>query len=104
MGSVAHLLLVISGIKSDYNKVLNIIGIGMLVPMPFLWIWDWIAIYSNIYTVINQAITHTIAQIWETTIQSICFVGIFKVKIFRAIIIAVLINAIYIGLAMHIIR
>ena len=50
MASIAYLGLRLTSAKSDYDKILNIIGMGMLVPMPLLWIWDWTAIAANIYT------------------------------------------------------
>jgi hypothetical protein len=104
MGSFVYLSLRFSIVKSEYDKILNIIGIGMLVPMPLLWIWDWTAIALNIYTVTNQAITHSIAQVWEATIQTICYVKLLKVRLLFAIVLAVLTNALYIVLAMHFIR
>ena len=104
MGSFVYLSLRFINSKSDYDKILNIIGIGMLVPMPFLWIWDWTAITLNIYTVINQAITHSIAQSWEATIQAVCYAKVLRIRLPIAIALAVLTNALYIVLAMHFIR
>jgi hypothetical protein len=77
---------------------------GMLVPMPLLWIWDWTAIALNIYTVTNQAITHSMAQTWEATIQAVCYTKVLKTKAPIAIALAVLSNALYVVLAMHFIR
>jgi hypothetical protein len=104
MASMAYLALRFRGAESNYDKILNIVGMGMLVPMPFLWIWDWTAIALNIYTVTNQAVSHSIAQAWETTVQAICYVKVLKVSVSMAIFLAILTNAIYILLAMHFIR
>jgi len=104
MSSLAYLILRLTNANSDFDQILNIIGIGMLIPMPFVWLWDWIAIALNIYTVMNQAFTHSVAQTWEATIQAICFVKILKIQPALSILLVVLINALYIGLAMHIIR
>lgn len=104
MGSLAHLLLRLFKTESDFDQVLNILGFGMLVPMPFVWIWDWTAIALNIYGVTIQAITHSIAQSWEAIIEGVCFVRILRIKPAAAIVLAVLINGIYIGLAMVFIR
>lgn len=38
MCSIVHLILRTSGKASDFDKILNIIGFGMLVPMPIVWI------------------------------------------------------------------
>ena len=104
MSSLAYLVLRFTNASNDFDKILNIVGIGMLVPMPFLWLWDWTAIVLNIYTVTNQAFTHSLAQTWEAAIQAICFVKIIKIHPVLAILLAVLLNALYIGLAMHLIR
>jgi uncharacterized membrane protein len=73
MATIVYLTLRFSSANCSYDKILNIIGMGMLVLMPFLWIWDWTAIALNIYTVANQAVTHSIAQSWEATIEALCF-------------------------------
>jgi hypothetical protein len=104
MASVVYLSLRFTSTKSDHDKILNIIGMGMLVPMPLLWIWDWTAIAVNIYTVTNQAITHSIAQTWEATIQVVCYVKVLKIRLPIAIFLAVVTNACYVLLAMHFIR
>ena len=104
MGSFVYLCLRFTRARSQYDKILNIIGMGMLVPMPFLWIWDWAAISFNIYTVTNQAITHSVAQAWETTIQAVCYARVLKARLPLAVALAVLSNALYVVLAMHFIR
>jgi hypothetical protein len=104
MGSFVYLVLRFANTERSYDGILNIVGMGMLVPMPFLWLWDWTAIALNIYTVTNQAVTHSVAQSWEASIQAICFVKALKLHPAAAILLAVLINALYICLAMHFIR
>jgi hypothetical protein len=104
MGSVVYLSLRFSSAKCDFDKILNIFGLGMLVPMPFLWLWDWSAIALNIYTITNQAITHSIAQIWEAAIEIVCFLKVLRLRPVSSIALVVIANAIYIALAMHFIR
>jgi len=104
MGSFVYLTVRLSKGEADYGKILNSIAVGMLVPMPFLWVWDWTAIALNIYTVTNQVVTHSIAQLWEASIQAICFVKVLRLNPALAIVLAVLANAMYIALAMHFIR
>jgi hypothetical protein len=104
MGSVVYLILRFSSAKCDFDKILNIFGLGMLVPMPFLWLWDWTAIALNIYTVTNQAITHSIAQIWEAAIEIVCFLKVLRLRPASSIALVAIANAIYIALAMHFIR
>ena len=104
MGSFVYLALRFSRARAELDRILNIIGIGMLVPMPVLWLWDWAAIALNIYTVINQAISHSIAQTWEATIEAVCFVKVLRLHPAVSILLVVLANALYIFLAMHFIR
>ncbi len=104
MSSVAYLLVRASRKQSDFDRVLNIVGMGMLVPMPILWLWDWAAIAFGLYKVTTMAITHTVAQIWEASVEAIGFARILRLKFTAAVAISAVINIIYIALAMHFIR
>jgi hypothetical protein len=104
MGSFTYLLLRLINKNIVIDKIFNIIGLGMIIPMPLLWLWDWTAIALNIYTVIPQAISHSIAQVWEGTIEAMGFKQLLKLKTKTAIGIAVIINLVYISLAMMFIR
>jgi hypothetical protein len=50
-----------------------------------------------------MAISHSIIQLWEASIETIGFITL-RLKILPAIILALVINAIYIALAMIFIR
>ena len=52
----------------------------------------------------NQAITHSMAQTWEATIQAVCYVKVLKTKVPTAIALAVVTNANYVFLAVQFIR
>ncbi len=104
MAGLSHLSIRIFRGASDYDQILNIIGMGMLTPMPVLWLWDWIAIAIDIYGLTAQAISHTVAQLWEATIQTIGFKTILGLKLPTAALLAVVINALYVALAMIFIR
>jgi hypothetical protein len=104
MASVSHLILRVFKAESDFDHILNIIGIGMLVPMPLLWIWDWTAIILGIYAMNVMAVTHTIAQLWEATIESICFIRVLRIRPIASVATAVLINGVYVALAIVFIR
>lgn len=73
MASVVHMSIRLAEKENDFDQTHNIIGIGMLAPMPFLWIWDWTSIALDLYKMTIMAITHTVAQIWEATIEAIGF-------------------------------
>jgi len=86
------------------DQILNIVGIGMLVPMPVLWLCDWIMIGLNIFALPAAAITHTLAQLWETYIEVIGLNRIIGVRLPVALALAVVINIIYVLLAQFFIR
>jgi len=104
MSSIAHLALRITHKQSNFDIILNIIGMGMLIPMPLLWLFDWIIIGLNLFTIIIAAVSHTIFQIWEASIQAIGFRKIFGLSTLGAVVLAIIINAIYILLAIIFIR
>ena len=104
MASVAHMTMRLAGRESDFDRILNTIGMGMLVPMPILWVWDWTAIAFDLYKITIMAITHTAAQVWEAAVEAIGFMKILKLKTPLAIGLSLTINVIYIALAMLFIR
>lgn len=97
MSSVAHLIIRLSRKKSSFDLILNIVGIGMLVPMPFVWLWDWTMIGCNTYTMPVMAFSHTIFQIWETGIEAVGFKKILNLSTGYAIILSIIINCVFIG-------
>lgn len=99
MSALAHVLLRLAGHRGDMDRILNIVGLGMLVPMPILWAWDVAMIALNIAAVPMWAISHTLAQVWETSIEAMGFARLLQVRILPAILVAVAINALYIALA-----
>ena len=104
MSSLSHIIIRLSGRSSNFDHVLNIIGIGMLVPMPFLWLWDWTSIGLNWPYLPQLAVAHSLSQIWEGSIQAIGFRRIVGLKVRFAIILAIVINVVYILLAQFFIR
>jgi hypothetical protein len=104
MGGIAHVTIRISGKQSSVDSILNIIAMGMIVPMPFLWLWDWGSIAIGHYQVINQAVSHSVAQLWEATIQALAFRKLLRLKTSFAFTLAIIINIIYILMATIFIR
>lgn len=72
--------------------------------MPVLWLCDWIMIGLNIFALPAAAITHTLAQLWETYIEVIGLNRIIGVRLPVALALAVVINIIYVLLAQFFIR
>lgn len=104
MGGIAYVIFRSIKKEVDFDHILNIIAVGMIIPMPFLWLWDWGSIASQHYAVVNQAISHSISQIWEGTIQFIGFKRIIGMKTPAAIMVAILINIVYILFAVIFVR
>ena len=71
MGGLAHGLLRLSGQRSEISRVLDVIGLGMLIPMPALWISDTLMLATNRYRLPGLAVSHSAVQLWETAVFSI---------------------------------
>lgn len=71
MGGAAHGLLRWTGERSDLGRVLDVIGTGMLIPMPPLWISDVALICADRFRLPQLAITHATVQLWETALFGI---------------------------------
>ena len=100
MSGLAHVLLRVAGKGSDMDRILNIVGLGMLIPMPVLWACDIAMIALNLFTLPWSAISHATVQVWEAGLEALGFSRLLRLRILPAILLALLINALYIGLAM----
>jgi hypothetical protein len=99
-----HVILRLSRRASDFDKILNIIGFGMLIPMPVLWIWDQAMIAMNSYQMTVMATIHTIFQVWEILIESLGLTKILGIKISLSIGLVVFSNIVFILGAMLFMR
>ncbi len=104
MSAIVHLVLRLAGNVSDFDQVLNIVGMGMLIPMPLVWLWDWMMIALNLYQMTMMAVSHGFFQLWETIIESIGFMRILGLGASNAIGLALVINGVYVLLAIIFIR
>jgi hypothetical protein len=68
MGAAAHALLRLTGERSDLSRVLDVIGTGMLIPMPPLWLCDTAMIAVDRFKLPGLAFTHATVQLWETAL------------------------------------
>lgn len=66
MAGVAHTVLRLTGHRTELPRVLDVIGVGMLIPMPALWISDTLMLATDTYRLPGLAVTHSAAQLWET--------------------------------------
>ena len=104
MSGMAHVVIRLFGKISDFDQILNIIGMGMLVPMPVLWLFDWATIASGWYGMIAQATSHSLIQLWETGIEALGLKRILGLRLSGAVALAAVINVVYVLLAIIFIR
>ena len=104
MSALAHLLVRLAGKASDFDRVLNIIGFGMLIPMPAVWLWDWTMLAFNTFQLPAMAISHTLFQIWETGLEALGLHRLLGIRWALAGVVALTINILFILLAMVFVR
>lgn len=68
MGSTATLVLRLRGERRDLARVLDVVGVGMLVPMPVLWMCDAVLISSGRFRMPELALVNPAIQVWETAL------------------------------------
>ena len=68
MGVTAHGLLRLAGERSDLSRVLDVIGTGMLIPMPTLWLCDATLIAADRFRLPELAVVNPTIQLWETAL------------------------------------
>jgi hypothetical protein len=71
MGATVHGLLRLTGQRSDRSRVLDVIGMGMLIPMPPLWLCDAALIAADRFRLPELAIVNPTVQLWETALFGI---------------------------------
>jgi hypothetical protein len=71
MGATAHGLLRLSGQRADLNRVLDVIGTGMLIPMPPLWLCDAALIAADRFRLPELAFVNPAVQTWKTALFGI---------------------------------
>lgn len=71
MGGAAHASLRLTGHPSDARRVLDVIGVGMLIPMPPLWLGDAALIAADRFGMPALGFINVPVQLWETTLFGI---------------------------------
>lgn len=71
MGRAAHACLRLTGHHSDSGRVLDVIGLGMLVPMPPLWLGDAVLIAGDRFRMPALGYVNVPVQVWETALFAI---------------------------------
>ena len=102
--AIVHLVLRLARKASDFDQILNILGMGMLIPMPVVLIWDWTMIALNWYQMTVMDISHSVFAFWGVILYSIGFKRTLGLRALVAIGLALVITVVYISLAMIFVR
>lgn len=96
MSAFAQLVLRLSSHDTDFDRIANVAGISMLIPMPVVWAWDLTMILTGGYGLVVMAISHSIFQIWETVLGIIGLKRVVGLGTRASVLVAVAINLIYV--------
>ena len=96
MSSVAHALIRLAHTQCDFDLVLNIVGMSMIIPMPLLWLWDWTMIGLDRYNLATMAPAHALVQLWEAALGALGFRRILGLGTAAAVALTLVINLIFV--------
>lgn len=102
--AIVHVVLRLMGEASDFDQILNVVGMGMLIPMPAVWLWDWTAIAVSWYRTTVMAASHALFALWGAVLYAIGLKKILGLRTPLASGLAAVVMGVYIGLAMIFIR
>ncbi|UCH63198.1 MAG: YIP1 family protein [Fidelibacterota bacterium] len=102
--ATVHLVLSLTGKYNDFNQVLNIMGMSMLIVMPGVWLWDWVVIILNYYHLTIMAVSHSVFALWGVGLYTIGFNRILGLRVLPAFALAFCVTLIYIPLAAIFVR
>jgi hypothetical protein len=104
MSATAHVIFRLAGRPCDFDRVLNIVGLGMLIPMPAVWAWDWAMLGLDAFNAPVMGVSHALFQAWETGLEAVGFRRVLGVGSLPAVAVAIGINMLFILLAMIFVR
>lgn len=104
MGGAAHGLLRLSGHDADLRRVLDVVGMGMLIPMPPLWASDALMIATNAFRLPGLAITHAVVQLWETALFGVGVHTVLRVPWVPALLVGSAMSGLYVLLGSKLVR
>ena len=102
--ALVYLILRLLGRGSDFDQILNVVGMGMLIPMPAVWLWDWTTIALDWYKTTVMAASHAVFALWGAMLYTIGFKEVLGFRTALARGLAAAITGLYVGLAMVFIR
>jgi len=96
MGAAAQGVLRLTGERSDLSRVLDVIGQGMLSPMPPLWLCDAALIATDRFRLPELAVVNPAVQRCETALFGVGTRAVLKVSWPRAIAAGVAASVVYV--------
>lgn len=102
--SIVHIVLRLAGRSVELDQVLNVIGMGMLIPMPAVLLWDWSMIALDLYRLPVMAISHSVFALWGVMLYSIGFRRVLGLPALLAGVLALAVTGAYISLAVIFVR
>ena len=104
-GALVHLILRGMGTRSDIDWILNVIGFGLLIPMPITWLLDWTSIALDLYGAGITPVLHSLISLWEIALIAVGFSRMEETRNWAYVLLAVLVKVgVYIPLAALLIR
>ena len=104
-GAVVHLCLRLAGNPSDFNWILNVVGFGLLIVMPAVWLLDWSAIALDAYGLGVIPAIHALISLWGVALFGIGLSKMEGLRFWSAFLLGVIVNGgVYIPLAILFVR
>lgn len=104
MVGVAHLAVRAGGRRCDFDRVLNVVGFGMLVPMAVLWPADWVMIATDTFRLPWTAVTHASVELWEALLFAVGFGKALRLRPLAAVLLGVGLGGVYVAMAVIFVR
>lgn len=96
MSSTGHLLLRLADQDADFDRLANVVGMSMLIPIPVILVWDFVMVVSGLYGLVTMAVSHVLFQIWETVLGVIGLRRVLGIESGISIAVAIAINLVYV--------
>ena len=96
MSSCTHVGLRLFSRPTEFDRIANVIGISMLIPMPIVWVWDLTMIFTGAYALAPMAVSHTLFQTWETALGVIGLKRVMGLNTRTSVSVATGVNLIYV--------
>jgi hypothetical protein len=103
--AVVHLCLRLAGRPSSFDWILNVIGFGLLIVMPLVWLLDWLSVALHGYGVGVTPVIHVLLSFWEVALFGVGLSKMEGLRFWPACLLGLIFTAgVYIPLAMLVVR